>query len=97
MSLNISFNAKETFTPLEKMSIRFLLQNNMSYPPFYKLVCQNSCINIIKSLHKDDNDSNPHFNIAFYNHATGVVSMTYHVYVDLEAEKIKKISFISIL
>lgn len=97
MSLTISFNNKESFTAYEKMSIRHLLHNNYSYAPFYAMVVQNTCINVIKSFHQDDGDTYPHFNIAFYNARTNYVSVSYHVYVDLEAEKIKKITYISVL
>ena len=97
MSITLSFNNKEAFTPYEKMSIRYLLINNLSYAPFYALCNRYSCINIVKSFHQDDGDAYPHFNIMFYNHSTGELSCSYHIYVDLTAEKIKKITFISVL
>ena len=97
MSIQVSFNNKETFSPFEKMSIRFLLTNNLSYAPFYALWSKSTCINVLKNFHQDDGETYPHFNINFYNHHTGEASFTYHVYVDLTIEKIKKITFISSL
>lgn len=97
MALNISFNSKISFNHFEKMSIRYLLQNNLSYPPFYNLATQSTCINVIKSFHQDETDTYPHFNISFYHPNSQSNFTTYHVYVDLEAEKIKKITYISIL
>lgn len=81
----------------KQILIGLLMDNYDNYTPFFNL-CQNSCINVTRDIHRsdcDDEDVFEHFNIKIYNYPTKTTSNTYHCYVN--NFKICKISTISFL